>query len=219
MKRQTIIAAAPWVVPFATALLAGACSSSPARLYTLAPAQGEPAAFEAPRQVSINVDSVRIPERLNQPQIVIRQSNQELLAVENARWAAPLNDELRDALTTGVMERLHATDNHGLPQAHAATTYVIDVNIGQMDGTLNGPVVVDATWSLKFRDETQSCDISLADHSGKDLNDLVAAYQRMTQTLASGIAASVEGFGDGNAHARARDAPHCVSPLRRRGGS
>jgi uncharacterized lipoprotein YmbA len=184
------------------ALLIAACGSSPVRYYTLATPRSASTTPSTNYQIAVNVDSVRIPERINQPQIIVRQSNQELAMLENARWASPLSNELSDALSADVVAQLGAKDMRGLPQAHAATTYVIDVNVSQMDGTFGGAAVLDASWTVKFHEQTWSCNLSMADLAGSDLSSLVSAYQRMVARLAGGIATSVQ-TGKGAEHCAA----------------
>jgi uncharacterized protein len=197
MKSHDSIHASLWPILFATVLLVGACKSDPVRYYTLATTPRASTASDPATPLSINVDSVSIPARLNQPQIVVRRGGQELAMLEGARWASPLNDELRDELSAGVAERLSAVDFHGLPQAHASTTYVVDVNVGQMEGGLGGSAFLDASWTVKFRGKTRSCNIHLSDDAGKDLDGLVASYQRMATKLAGAIATSIEDDGNG----------------------
>lgn len=136
MKRLT--KRLPLVV--ATMAMMCGCASPQPHYYTLATTP-TPAARSATGQVHpsggplwIEVTPVRVPERLNRVQLVVRDdASGGVKLVETSRWTSPLPDELRDSLSQRLQSRLDAVDlyQHGLPPTQPAfrvTAEVVDLN-------------------------------------------------------------------------------------------
>jgi len=97
------------------AVLLTACGTTgPTRFYTLAgpvaATATAPASQPARQRLLIEVLPVSVPERLARPQIVVRTDDARVDILEQDRWSAPLNNELRDALASGIANRLGAID-------------------------------------------------------------------------------------------------------------
>jgi len=120
------------------AVLLTACGTTgPTRFYTLAgPVAATATAPEsrpARQRLLIEVLPVSVPERLARPQIVVRTDEARVDILEQDRWSAPLNNELRDALASGIANRLGAIDvtRSGRPANQPA--YRIAVELRQLD--------------------------------------------------------------------------------------
>ena len=84
----------------AAAAMVAACASPEPTLHTLSM---RPEATDAGRfQRAFRLSGVRVPERLDKPQIVLRTSDSEVVALEQQRWAASFGSELRDALSANL---------------------------------------------------------------------------------------------------------------------
>ncbi len=79
----------------AAMLLLAGCGGDATHFYTLvrptAPSTAGTASF------AIDVQSVRLPLQVDQPELVIRQGDGAVALVETRRWIAPLPDEVRSA--------------------------------------------------------------------------------------------------------------------------
>src|SRR5512143_1196413 len=83
----------PAIALLLTLVTGGCAGSSPPKLYTLSPV-GTAGAERSPQvpPAVIAIASVNLPDYLDRPQIVTRQSAYELQLAPDDRWAAPLYD-------------------------------------------------------------------------------------------------------------------------------
>ncbi|GGI53371.1 PqiC family protein [Oxalicibacterium solurbis] len=176
-------------------LIAGltACSSAPpVRYHTLlAPAaqtiaHGEPAAF------LIDVLPVGIPAQLDQPQLVVRAGDSSLALLDGERWAGPLSDELRNALSAQLTRKLDTLDIAGLPRSTDKPVLRIKLQVRRFDAWPGQRVRLDADWSLGLADETGNarliCHGQFDEPVSGNYPELVQAQQRALAALADRIA-------------------------------
>lgn len=132
------------LISAATLMLAlTACSGTQTRFYTLAtfasdtvkPVSGAMPGTTStmPRQTFIEVLPVSVPERLARPQIVLRSDGTRIDIFEQDRWSAPLNSELRDALSSRIANRLGAFDVTRGGRPTNQPVYRIAVEVRQFD--------------------------------------------------------------------------------------
>lgn len=177
-------------------LIAGltACSSAPPIRYhtLLAPAaqtiaRGEPAAF------LIDVLPVGIPAQLDQPQLVVRSGDSSLALLDGERWAGPLSDELRSALSAQLTRKLKTMDIAGLPRSTDKPVLRIKLQVRRFDAWPGQRVRLDADWSLGLADETGNarliCHGQFDEPASGSYPELVQAQQRALAALADRIAA------------------------------
>ncbi len=96
--------------------------------------------LEHPHSIKILVN---VPDGLKRPQIVInKKNNAQLIVLEQHRWLSSFDEELSDALTSGIYSDAHI---QGL-----ATTdrYQIAVNLLQMDTILTDKVAAKFHWKI-----------------------------------------------------------------------
>lgn len=101
-----------------------------------------------PSPFLIEVLPVGVPAQLDQPQLVIRQDDSSLVVSENERWAGPLADELREALSAELTHRLATRDIAGLGRPGAEPVMRIKVQVRRLDAWLDRRIQLDADWSL-----------------------------------------------------------------------
>jgi uncharacterized protein len=179
------------------ALGLAACSAAPTRYYTLLPPPVAPAASAAPFQ--IEVDAVDLPQQVDTQELVVRTSTGELQPVDTRRWIAPLGDELRDALSAGLSQRLGAHDVHGLANAIAPQgqpTWRIGVKVQRFESTLGGAARIDVLWTLRRSDDKAArltCASSVSESVGPGYEALAEGHQRAVGEIAARIAAALSG--------------------------
>ncbi|MGO4811712.1 membrane integrity-associated transporter subunit PqiC [Cupriavidus sp. 2MCAB6] len=141
MKRLTML----FTLAAAATNMMNGCASPEARYYTLAASRSNAApavtgrASRSGDPLWIEVTPVRVPERLNRIQLVVRDGTSGGVKLfDTSRWTSPLPDELRDALSQQLQSTLDAVDvyRHGLSAAQPAfrvTTEVVslDANVGK----------------------------------------------------------------------------------------
>src|SRR5664279_1935015 len=93
-----------------SALLA-ACGSAPVTHWhslmpEAVPAAGAIAPAPAKEPIVVELEAVRLPTQVDQPQWLVRLPDGSLAVLEQERWASSLRDELRDALLETLIVRL-----------------------------------------------------------------------------------------------------------------
>jgi uncharacterized lipoprotein YmbA len=148
-RRPVLLAA------LALALLGG-CASPEPRYYTLAQgpsAAAAGAAIPTDNPIWIEVAPVRVPERLNRPQLVVRDANggddATLRLLDLARWSSPLPDELRDALSQRLQANLGAVDTYQQGLADVTPVYRITTEVIRLDADLGQRAGASINWTVR----------------------------------------------------------------------
>lgn len=194
---------ARWLSAIAAATLLAACASPEPRLYTLA-AGAEPAAAAATaaspaagQPVWIEVAPVRVPERLNRKQLVVRDGGGDALTLlEQSRWSAPLPDELRDALSQRLQVVLGAVDVYQQGLSDVQPLYRVTTEVIRMDAELGQRAAATINWTVRRLPDGKM----VAGRTQADLpapggaEGVVAAYRQVVNNTAADIAAAMEGL-------------------------
>jgi uncharacterized lipoprotein YmbA len=172
----------------ALALVLAACASQPAHYYTLVPPapSGQPAPTAA---FQFELLPVGIPAQVDQPQLVIRQGGQGAVPLGGERWIAPLADEVRGALSTGLSQALHAQDATGLPGG-GKPRLRIKVDLRRFDSAPGAYALIDAAWSVRQLqgDAALACTSQVREAVGPGYDALVEGHQHALAALAGQIA-------------------------------
>ncbi len=187
----------------AAALLLSACASAPTRFYTLADTAAPATAAATPipiGQTYIEVAPVAVPERLARPQIVVRTDATRVDILEQDRWSAPFNNELRDALASGVANRLGAVDVTRGGRPVNQPVYRIVVELRQLDAVKGGKVDAAFGWTITRSDNGSSavCRLTVVEPAaGLGVDGVVQGMQRAVSNAADAIAADVTALQSG----------------------
>lgn len=179
---------------FATLGLA-ACSSAPTHYYTLLPTAvdvGVRANVTAPA-FQFEMQPVRIPVQVDQPQVVVRQSNGALAILETERWSAPLADEFHDALGNQMELKLGTRDLAGLPKIPGRQILSLQTDVRRFDSLLGHYALIDVVWSISQRADGKqrrslTCSSVIRQPAGTQVQDVVLAHQQAIGQLATIIA-------------------------------
>lgn len=197
---------------FCLGLMLAGCSSTPSQYFTLISAPSEAPALSAAMQFELQ--PVRIPVQVDQPGLVIRQSDGRLAVLESALWASPLADEVHDALSVELEHQLGTRDLSGLPKDRRRPLVSILVDVRRFDALAGDRVVLDALWHLRRAQGGElrkaTCSGVFQERAGADLESMVLAYQRAIGRLAKSIAAqalSGDAATAGCSYSRVPDAP------------
>jgi uncharacterized lipoprotein YmbA len=184
-------------------LLAG-CAGAPTRYYTLAESAPAPAAATAATSDSIYIDLpvVSVPDRLARPQFVVRRAGApapQMDVLEQRRWTSSFENEIRDALASGVAARLGAIDASRGGRPPGQPVYRISVQVQQFEATEGTGIQAAFSWTLRRADEAAqgACQLVLTEPATPDVDALAQGAQRVTAKLAGAIAASVSAMRAG----------------------
>lgn len=181
------------------AALAGCAAQRPTEFHTLMSApQASPSAGAALR---FRIDPpVRVPPQVDQPQIVLRQPDGSLQVLEQQRWAAPLADEWRDALSEGLSHALQALDVSRIPAPPGPQPYALQLELQRFDSEAGGQAVQQVRWSVTRPGDAApalSCSTQRVETTGADVSNVVAAHRRAVARLAGTIATVIEKLQEG----------------------
>lgn len=178
----------------AATLTLTACSSAPpTQYYTLiAPPFTADNAAPPPVGFQFNVQSLRVPVQVDQPQLVIRQGDGTLAILENERWGSPLADEFHDALVARMEQRLGTRDLSGLPRDSERDQLALRMDVRRFESIPGHYALVDAVWSLELRTPNEgrrslTCSTTVTEASGEGLENVVVAHQRGVTKLADTV--------------------------------
>ena len=183
----------------ASVALAG-CASPPTLYYTLAGAAdapaGAPPVVAAAAPLYLEFAPVALPERLARPQMVVRQqgdASAQVEVLEQHRWASSFENELRDALASGVASRLGAFDATKGGRQNNVPVWRIAVQVRQFDATEGARVDGGFGWTIKRSDATlaTTCQLTLSEPVGAGIDAVAQGARRVVANAAAAIARSV----------------------------
>ncbi len=177
-------------------LLAG-CAASGSQYYSLqTAAQAMPASGGA--QIfpdAINLQSVTIPAQVDRPQLVLSgQQGAQVSIMNEALWVAPLDDEIRLAVSTRLSQQLGVPDLNNSAIPEGLPLWSVRLSIQRFEAVYQKNVVVQASWRLSQQPAGSnktlpilcSAIAKLAAPGGVD--DVVKAYQSALTLIADQIA-------------------------------
>ncbi|MCF1369282.1 PqiC family protein [Burkholderia cenocepacia] len=180
---------------FAVLALA-ACSSPPARFYTLSPADAAAPVHTAPANPPflIEVPSVGVPEQVARNQLVVQKNAAQVDVLEQERWASPPADEIRRALSDDLAARLGTIDVANSATPPGVPVYRISVNVQRFESWPGKRAAVDAVWSVRSlaTQAVMTCRTSVAEPVDDGYDALVVGHRRALAALASQITGGIE---------------------------
>ena len=175
-----------------------ACASAPVHYHTLL-APIEPVTASAdPAPFLIEVLPVGIPVQLDQQQLVVRQGDSDVAVLDGERWAGPLGDEVRAALSATLTRRLATQDIAGLARPGDKQLMRIKLQVRRFDVWPGQRSQLDADWSLGLADEAGNARLTCRGQfeaaAPGGYPELVQAQQRLIAELAARIAADLRAW-------------------------
>jgi uncharacterized protein len=128
------------------AAVACACSTKPARFYTLdstAISAGAPAVH-----LAVAVGPVTVPASVDQPEFVVQVASNRVELDEFNRWAAPLTDSIARAVAGDLAVLLGTPDVATSPMANFIPAYAVTISVQRFESTRNQGVLLDAVWAV-----------------------------------------------------------------------
>ena len=180
----------------ASVLALSACASSPeSRFFTLAPIAPAQSASDASAPAAlIDIQSVSVPAEVARNQLVVRVGETQVHVLENERWASPLSDEIRTALSMAATQQLSDLDPpHGTRKAETPV-YHIAVDVRRFESWPGARVAVDALWSIRPSGEANgmlTCRSAVVEPVAAGYDALVDGHRRALTTIAGQLAATI----------------------------
>jgi uncharacterized lipoprotein YmbA len=140
----------------------------------------------------IDVQPVGIPAQADRQPLVLRRGS-AISLIENERWAAPLGDELRSAMSARLTRELGTEDigDHALSSDIPVLKIRIDVQ--RFDAVFADHVSIDAAWTMRSVRGDRPDVVCWSEQRvavGNGYDALVEGYQEMLDGLAASIASS-----------------------------
>lgn len=174
--------------------LLGGCGSSPrTHFYTLTPAaDGRLAAGGHPIRM-VAVGDVRLPAELDRLSLVTQGSGSRIIVSDTDRWAAPLDQLLRRALTADLSARLPPGSVLAPGDPMPRNARVLTLNVRRFMADPSGRVSLDADWAIESGNaRTVPHHVSVAADAADTGGEAVAmAMSQAVGKLADRIAAAL----------------------------
>ena len=171
------------------------CGSSPkTHFYTLdAVPSGQVTAGSAHIRQPIQVGHVDLPGTLDRLPVVTRASGDRLNVSDQDRWAAPLDELIRRALTQDLRKRLSPGDVLAPGDPSPPNTRTLTLNVQQFMANESGQVEFDVDWALQQKGKPASTrhEMIQADAGSQNGEAIAAAMSRALSELADRISAAL----------------------------
>lgn len=193
------------------ALALAACASAPLHYYTLVAPAAEaagglagPAGDTLPSSGSPSLPfellPVSVPAQVDLPQLVVREGGQGVALLDGERWIAPLNDEVRSALSADLARELNSQDVSGMP-GNDKPSLRIKLDLRRFDSLPGSYALIEGTWSVRMlrgqHPAALACTSRINEAVGPGYDALVQGHQRAIGVLAAQIAAAARLLGNG----------------------
>ena len=147
----------------------------------------------------IGVGPISLPEYINRPQIVTRNSEHHFNVSEFNRWIEPINDSISRLLVINLSNNLNSNRIYWIPRSDRQ--YPLDlriaIDIGRFDGQLGKSVVLESRWTIFDKDDKPVLTrVSLINEpvNGETYDALVVAMNRAMQQLGKEISQASSTF-------------------------
>jgi uncharacterized protein len=190
----------PRVAVAAAIAALGACASVPTHFYTLQHGAGTRANVPAVTPTFlIDMLPVAVPAQIDQPELLVRQSDQRVAVLDSERWAAPVAAELRDAFAADLVDTLGTRDVHGLAHPPATPVYRIQIDVRRFDSWPGRHALIEADWSVRGDAERVllTCTSKASESVEPGYDALVQGHQRAIGHIADDIAAVLRSIAAG----------------------
>lgn len=185
---------------FMSTLLLYSCKSSspPVTFYTLTPmvSEGGGEQSKLSEDVRIGIGPARFPKLIERPQIVTRTSPGKVNLDEFHRWGGSLNEDFLNVIAQNLnfLTGSHQVLIYPWVGSFSPTCH-IEFDVHQFDGTLDGAVLLNVTWTISkqgsenFIIKQSSIKQTV---SGATYEDLVLAKSKAIETLSKMIVKELE---------------------------
>lgn len=189
-----------WLCVIAGLVLAACGSAPPTRYHTLMPAAGSSASAASNPTISWTIAGVSVPAQVDQPQWVVRLSDDSMRLLEQERWVAPLADEMQGAFGDALARRLGAP---GLTKPVSGKTWRVRVDVQRFDSAPAQHAAIVTDWSIASSASGGTPELRCRDAVRQTVSAgvpaLAEAHRQAIVQIADRIAAALIAVDGGNA--------------------
>jgi uncharacterized lipoprotein YmbA len=127
-------------------LLLTACASEPIHYYSLLPTSLPPAMTQ-PTHYAIELLPVNVPAESDRLEWVARQGDGSVKILTNVKWAAPLGEEVRDAIGALLAGEIGTSLANGMA-IDSLSVLRLKLSLRRFDIAPGQPVLITTDWSL-----------------------------------------------------------------------
>lgn len=176
-------------------LALGGCGESvPSRYYVLnamAPLESEMPAEGR----TLSVMPVNLPEYLNRPDVVRRDTDNRLDLAAADRWAEPLDINLTRVITEDLAHLLQDDGYIVVPAGLREAELTLEVQVLRFERSAEGNAVLAALWQIRDTESGRQVELRRSSFqrpvAGDDFEAVISAMNRLTHQLSFEIANAV----------------------------
>jgi uncharacterized protein len=182
------------LVLLAVASVVTACSSPKTSYYTLSAAPVTATAAMT-HQTRIMVGPVTVPSLVDTPQLVVKNSDNQVTVYEYQRWAGSLKSDIERVVAADLSRDLSTPNVWSYTQSpFAQFDYQVLIDVQKIDSKLGESVTIDSLWTIKpssAKNTRTGRAVITEPVSGSGFDALVAAQSRAFDRLSTDIAKSI----------------------------
>ncbi len=169
------------------------CSSKPSSFYLLNPIHTSTSTISGTKHTIIGISGIKLAQYLQQPQIISRNTANELNLAEFHRWAEPLKDNIQSVIVNNLRGLLKQSIIINHPwNTYIKPNFTIQVIIGRFDISAHGIAILNASIIVRNQNNTIIKAIYNkrfnAKVASKNYNAMVMAMNRNLSNLSRFIA-------------------------------
>jgi uncharacterized protein len=169
----------------------GSCASAPIHYYSLTSAPNAMSPGTRPACCNLEVASVQIPAEVDRAELVARQSDSELVVLDNEAWISPLRDEIKSALLNEIGLRMSGRK----AEATAPQKITVRVHVQHFESVPASYALVQVAWrltlSLPSNEVTCDCQTTAKMEVAPGVPALIRGHQQALAKVGDQIAASI----------------------------
>lgn len=156
MENRPFIPALAAVLIALSAILTGCGQSERSRLYTLSDLSESETIVSSSARLTVGVGPVTLPQYLDRPQIVVRQSANRLELAEFDRWAESLTDTVPRILTENLGALLGSDRVYRHPSSQRRRPdLTVRIALSRFEGTAAGSALLVGRWEILAGDNAE----------------------------------------------------------------
>jgi uncharacterized lipoprotein YmbA len=137
-------------------LVAGCGQSQQSRLYTLSDLSESETLISNNAPLTVGVGPVTLPQYLDRPHMVVRQSPNRLAVAEFDRWAESLTDTVPRVLTENLGALLGSERVYRHPSSQRRRPdLTVRIAMSRFEGTASGSALLVARWEILAGDSAE----------------------------------------------------------------
>lgn len=173
-------------------LCVSGCASTPSKFYVLNPIASHNHTNNVAIKYHIGLKKIKLAYYLQQPQIVVRKTNHELILDEFNRWAEPLQENIQQTIRTSLMHLLPSASVTDYPwKASEKMDAILTIDILKFETNNQGRCLLQVNYEIRNKENkiayTVRNKIFLTHVNPKNYNSIVSGMNQNLDQLSSSI--------------------------------